>query len=397
MQTKTLVLRPQADRRVKKGHLWVYSNEVNTQQSPLQQFEPGEVAQLTSHSGQLLGLAFVNPHTLICGRLLTREADVAIDEAFIVKRLQQALSLRTALFDGPYYRLCYGDSDGLPGLVVDRFGEICVVQISSAGFDGLLDEVVSALTQVISPEGIVVRNNHVGREREGLEAHVACIGQVPEQLTIVENGTTFTVPATSGQKTGWFYDHRLNRAFLQQCIRGMNGPSVLDVFSYIGGWGVQAAVAGAASVVCVDASESAVTGVQENARLNNMSDVVTAECGKALDVLKAYAKAERQFDVVVLDPPAFIKKRKDQKAGEAAYRHHIELAIRLVKPGGLLVAGSCSMPLKAETLLDITHQAAHKQNRAAQLFFSGSQSPCHPVHTAIPETQYLKALFFRLD
>ena len=391
MSLQPLYLRAQADRRIKKGHLWIYSNEVDTQRSPLTNFNAGELVQITANQGKPLGVAFVNPNALICGRLLSRDPTVNINETFITRRLERALALREMVFTKPYYRLCYGDSDLLPGLVIDRFGEHCVVQISSAGFDLLLPLVLNALQALLAPQGIVVRNNHNARELEGLDDQLEIIGDVPEFLTLWENNTQFQVPATTGQKTGWFYDHRANRAFLQQCVEG---KSVLDVFSYVGGWGVQAAVAGAAQVTCVDSSQAAVEAVLSNAKLNGVEHKVQVLCDKALEVLKALLREGSRFDVIVLDPPAFIKKRKDQKAGEAAYRHINELAIRLLHHGGLLVSGSCSMPLQDQTLIDIVQAAAHNQNRVAQLIHTGSQSACHPVHSAIPETRYLKALFF---
>lgn len=391
MHHPSLYLRPQADRRIRKGHLWLYSNEVATERSPLSGFAPGEIAMVQAANGSPLGLAFVNPNALICARLVSRDVNVAIDREFIAQRLKQALALRSKVFREPYYRLCYGDSDLLPGLVIDRFGDFAVVQVSSAGFDRLQHDVIAALEAVLGCKGIVVRNNHAARELEGLQEQLDITGEVPQYLPVLENGTRFEVPATAGQKTGWFYDHRANRAFLQQCVAGSR---VLDVFSYVGGWGLQAATAGAKSVTCVDVSQAAIERVQANAELNGVAARVVTQCGKAVDVLKAYVKDGRQFDAVVLDPPAFIKKRKDQKAGEAAYRHLNELAIQLLTEGGLLVSGSCSMPLARDTLRDIVQQAAHHQKRHAQLIHTGSQSACHPIHPAIPETEYLKSLFF---
>ena len=388
-----LFLRSQADRRIKKGHLWVYSNEVDTKRSPLKQFEPGQLVQLMAHNNRPLGTVFINPNALICGRLLTRDPAEPINQAFITKRLERALKLREALFPKACYRLCFGDSDGLPGLVIDRYGEHCVVQVSVAGFDGMMTSVLAALDTLIQPKGVVVRNNHAARELEGLEAQVETAGQVPEQLTLWENNTQFQVPALTGQKTGWFYDHRLNRGFLQNWV---SNKRVLDVFSYVGGWGVQAATAGAEHVTCIDASQQAVDSVLHNAALNGVANKVVGVADKAVDGLKSLIADNQKFDVVVLDPPAFIKKRKDQRAGETAYHRVNELALRVLNRDGILVSASCSMPMTTETLVNIVHGAAHKQNRQAQWIYSGSQSTCHPVHPAIPETHYLKAEFFRV-
>src|SRR5690606_2644843 len=278
-----LILNPQADRRIKKGHLWIYSNEVNNAKTPLKSFAPGDLAEVCSASGQPLGLAFVNPNALICGRLLTRDSRQNLGVKFLQHRITQALHLRERCFPEPYYRLVYGDADLLPGVVIDRYGDYLVVQIAVAGFDLLLEDLLAALTKVLQPKGIVIRNNHSARELEGLDDTVQIIGEVPDRLALVENGTRFEVSATTGQKTGWFYDHRVSRAYLQTMVRGCR---VLDVFSYVGGWGVQAAVAGASHVTCVDASETAVDGVLHNAALNEVADRVDAVRGKAVDVLK---------------------------------------------------------------------------------------------------------------
>ena len=392
-QYAPLQLNPQADRRIKKGHLWIYSNEVNTAKTPLKAFAPGELVEVIAAGGQPLGLAFVNPNALICGRLLTRDSRQKLDVKFLQQRLGQALRLREMCFAEPYYRLVYGDADLLPGVVIDRYGDYLVVQIAVAGFDLLLDTLLAALEALLRPKGIVVRNNHGARELEALEETVRVVGTVPDALALRENNARFEVSATAGQKTGWFYDHRVNRAFLQGLVRDKR---VLDVFSYVGGWGVQAGVAGARHVTCVDASAAATDGVRHNAQLNGIGDRVEALRGKAVEVLKNLVADKTLFDVVVLDPPAFIKKRKDQQAGEAAYRHINELAIRLLGKEGLLVSASCSMPLTRDILQEIVRGAARHLDRHAQLIYSGGQGPDHPVHPAIPETDYLKGQFYRI-
>lgn len=389
-----LILNSQADRRLKKGHLWIYSNEVNVSKTPLKSFAVGQLVQVQSASGQEMGTAFINPNSLLCGRIVSRNSKAKINKKFLLKRLQSALDLREMCFDGPFYRLVYGDSDFLPGVVIDRFGDYLVLQIAVAGFDRMLDDLLEALQELLNPKGIVVRNNHSARELEGLADEVQVIGHVPEVITVEENGAVFEISPAGGQKTGWFYDHRENRAYMQLFA---NGKTVLDVFAYVGGWGIEAAVAGAARVTCVDSSEPAINGLLRNAELNQVSDKVEAIRGKAVDVLKAMVAEKRQFDIVVLDPPAFIKKRKDQRAGEAAYRHLNELAIRLLGREGLLVSASCSMPLGRDTLLDIVRGAARHVDRNAQLIYSGGQGPDHPVHPAIPETDYLKAQFYRIS
>lgn len=388
-----LVLNSQADRRLKRGHLWVFSNEVDTKQTPLKSFKPGDQAIVCSQQGKELAIATISPTGLICGRVVNRDVTHPLDKSLLVHRIKQALALREACFNEPYYRLVYGDSDLLPGLVVDRFGQYLVVQMATAGMDAQKDAIVEALQKCIKPDAILLRNDHSARSLEGLEDYVEAIGEVPEAVELIENGVRFLAPIADGQKTGWFYDHRENRALLQRLSKGKR---VLDVFSYVGGWGVQAAVAGASEVICVDASESALDWVGENAKLNGVEDVMKGIHGKAVHVLKELIAQGEQFDIVVLDPPAFIKRSKDQKSGSAAYRHMNELAIRLLARDGILVSASCSMHLEKSALVEIVRGAARHLDRHAQIIHQGGQGPDHPVHPAIPETDYLKAVFARV-
>jgi len=394
MNLPVLVLKLQADRRLKLGHLWIYSNEVEVEKSPLKSFSMGQQALVTAHNGKPLGVALINPNGLICGRLISRDEKFPLNKSLLVHRIKQSLALRQLAFDAPFYRLIYGDADLLPGLVVDRFGDYLVVQIASAGMELVKDEIVAALVQVLNPVGILLGNEHSARALEGLEEYTTVVyGTVPDKVELIENGARFMAPVQAGQKTGWFYDHRINRAQFQQYVKGKR---VLDVFSYIGGWGIQAAVAGASEVFCVDASEAAIDAVLENAQLNNVADRVAGIQGKAIDVLKELIAADERFDVVVLDPPAFIKKRKDQKSGEAAYRHINELGMRLLGRDGLLVSASCSMHLGKDTLLEIVRAAGRHLDRHVQIIGQGGQGPDHPIHPAIPETDYLKAVFARV-
>ncbi len=384
-----LFLKAQSDKRIKRGHLWVYSNEVDVAKSPLKQFVVGQQVAVCSASGKALGVAFVNPNNLICARMVGRQL---LDQAQLLQRIRAALALRERSFSAPYYRLVYGDSDLLPGLVVDRFGDYLVVQISSAGMHTLQDAIISALQTVCAPKGILLRNDHSGRALEGLDEEIVEIGEVPDLVELEENGTRFLAPVKSGQKTGWFYDHRLNRQQLQAQVKGAR---VLDVFSYIGGWGVQAVTAGAAQAVCVDSSAEALNLVNENAQLNGVADKVECIEGNAIQVLKTLILENEKFDVVVLDPPAFIKRRKDQKKGEAAYRHITELGLRLLGRDGLLVSASCSMHLDKDVHKEIVRAAGRHLERHTQIIYQGGQGPDHPVHPGIPETDYIKSLFVR--
>jgi 23S rRNA (cytosine1962-C5)-methyltransferase len=393
MKLGHITLKKGEDRRIRAGHLWVFSNEVDAARTPLTGFEPGEPVEIRDSGGRSLGTGYVNPHSLICARLVSRRAGVPMGAALLRERVQQALTLRQRLFAAPFYRLVYGESDGLPGLVVDCFGEVLVVQLNTAGMERLRDEVTGVLEEVIRPGGILLRNDGPARELEGLESYVeVAAGTVPEQVVIEENGARFAVPLRTGQKTGWFYDHRLNR---ERAQRYAPGARVLDVFSYLGGWGIQALVAGARRAVCVDASAAALQAAQQSAELNGVAGRIETVQGDAFEVLRQLAAARQRYDLVVLDPPAFIKRKKDAKQGEQAYRRLNQLALQLVVGGGVLVSASCSYHLPRSGLRDALLRASRTAGRELQILEQGHQAPDHPVHPAIPETDYLKVFLAR--
>ncbi len=390
-----LRLKKREDRRVRAGHRWIYSNEVDTRATPLTAFAPGETAMLEDARGKPLGMVTVNPRTLICARLYSRKVPQALDRAFIERRLRQALSLRSMVFDQPYYRLCYGESDGLPGLVVDRFDNVLVAQMTTAGMELARPAVVEALEALFEPAVLLLRNDSPAREQEGLERYVeTVIGQMPGRVALLENDTRFEVPLAGGQKTGWYYDHRLNR---ERFRRYVAGKRVLDVFSYVGAWGVQALTAGAREVMCVDSSSTFLEVALENARLNGFDDRrLQLRHGDAFDTLKALRAQGELFDAVVVDPPAFIKRRKDAKEGAIAYQRLNRLAMQVLRPGGLLVSASCSWHLDRDSLRDILRKAAAINGVPLQILEQGHQGPDHPVHPAMAETDYLKAFFARV-
>ena len=391
---KTLSLKKYEDRRLREGHLWIYSNEVDTAKTPLKTLEAGEQVIIEDVTGKKLGIATVSPNSLICARLVSRDVKHPLDKSLIVYKLNQALSLRERFYDEPYYRLVYGDSDGLCGLVVDRFGDYCVVQTTTVGMERLKDDIVQALVKVLNPTGILFKNDSKARALEGLESYIeVAYGDVPKLLPLVENGVKFVAPAHEGQKTGWFYDHRESRAQLQRVVKGKR---VLDVFSYAGSWGIQAAAFGAADVTCIDASEFALDIVKQNAALNGLEDKVHTLQGDAFQMLTELKQQGEQFDVIVLDPPAFMQKRKDHANGLQAYRRINELAMRLLVKDGILVSGSCSMHLKTEELVDVIRGASRHLDKSAQVVFIGGQGADHPVHPAIPETSYLKCVMARV-
>lgn len=387
-----LFLNPNAERRLRAGHVWIYSNEIDTARSPLKQFESGQQVTVHNAAGKALGIAYINPHTLICARLISR--DHPLDKSLLVHRLNIALAMRERIFPEPYYRLVYGDSDGLPGLVIDRFGDYVVVQINTAGMERVLDDIVTALQQVLKPKGILLKNDSRVRASEELPEYVrVAAGDVPEQVELIENGCRFLAPLYHGQKTGWFYDHRNARSRLPAYAKDRR---VLDVFSYIGGWGIQAAVGGASEVTLLDSSASALQLGQQNAELNGVGDRVRTLEGSAFDVLKELHEQGERFDTIVLDPPAFIPRRKDIKVGETAYRRINELAIRLLNRDGFLVSASCSLHLTRESLTDILRAGSRHLDRQLQILEQHGQGADHPVHPAIAETDYLKSVFCRV-
>lgn len=390
-----LRLKAKAERRLKGGHLWVYSNEVDTAQTPLKSVSAGSEVIIETSAGKALGVAVASPEQLICARLFSRDASARLDGSQIVHRLKIALSSRELWYPHGCYRWVYGDSDGLPGLVIDRFGDVVVVQISSVAMELRRQDIADAINKVVKPECIVFKNDGKLRAVEGLPEYVEVIqGELEDDCApLVENDTRFMAPVIHGQKTGWFYDHRENRAQLNRLVKGKR---VLDVFSYIGGWGVQAANHGAAEVHCVDASGQALDWVEQNAALNGVEEKMHCWEGDAFTALKQLRDNGERFDVVVVDPPAFIPRRKDIKAGEQAYKRINQIAMRLLSKDGLIVSGSCSMHLAEDRLPDMLRVMGRELDREVMIQHVGSQGADHPVLPAIAETRYLKAVFARV-
>ena len=390
---RSLVLKRGEERRVAAGHPWVFSNEIDTGHSPLSAFAPGELATISTHRGDFVGYAYVNPHALICARILSREAAHPVDQALIEERLQRALALRTRLGAAPYYRWVFGESDALPGLVLDRYGDVVVGQIATAGMEALKEEVAAAVRAVLDPAVLYWKNDTAARDLEQLpqEAQLA-FGTVPDKLTVMESGLTFHAPLVHGQKTGWFYDQTANRARLARYL--VPGARVLDVCSYAGAWGITALRAGAARACCVDSSQSALDFAAANAARNGLA--VETLRADAFEALRTLADRGERYDLVILDPPAFIKRKKDIPQGQAAYRRLNQLALGLLGAEGTLVSCSCSYHLAPEELMSAIQGAARHSGRFVQILEAGGQSPDHPVHPAIPETRYLKAFFCRV-
>ena len=391
-QLPALRLKRNEDRRLHAGHLWIFSNEVDTAQSPLVKFKAGELVRVLAHNDRALGLAYVNPKSLIAARML--QTWKIPDVPWLAARIRTALGLRDRLYPKPYYRLVYGESDGLPGLVIDRYGSACVVQIGTAGMEELKSQIQAALSQVLRCEAVLFKNDSSAREMEGLASYVeTATGNFDQPALVMEDGLQFQAPLAEGQKTGWFFDQAANRRALSKYVR--KGARVLDVFSYVGAWGVRAAHDGAREVTCVDSSAAALELAAANAERNGLK--IVARKGDAFEVLEDLVKQGARFDIVVIDPPAFAKRKKDLPKALAAYKRLNQLAIQAIASDGILVSCSCSFHVSAEDLQEAIAKAARGADKHVQILEMGGQAPDHPVHPAIPETRYLKAYFCRVN
>jgi 23S rRNA (cytosine1962-C5)-methyltransferase len=376
------------------GHPWAYSNEI-AMTAAAKALEPGSLVTLTTAAGEPIGTALFNPKPLISARMLTRDVGVPIDRDFLAARLARALDLRTRLYEAPFYRLIHAEADGLPGVVIDRFGDALVVQINSAGMARLAEPLLDALDQVIAPAAIVLRADGGARNSEGVPAEPMSVrGSLPEPVELTENGCRFRVDLLGGQKTGWFYDQRDNRAAVAQLAAGRR---VLDLFAYAGGFGVLAARRGADEVVLVDRSKPALALAAASAALND----VAARCQmleeEGFPALERLAAAGERFDVVIADPPAFVKSRKDLPVGIRAYRKLTRLAAALVRPDGFLFVASCSHNVESAAFAEQVCGGLSRARRSGRIVRAAGAAADHPVHPFLPESAYLKALLLQLD
>lgn len=380
--------------RARRGYPWLFSNEINM--SPeARALPPGSLVRLIDAGSEVLGIATFNPHSLIAARILTRVADEAIDGAFIESRLKSALALRDRLFPVPHYRLVHAEADGLPGLIIDRFGDVLTVQANTAGMDVLTPLVLDALESLLSPRAIVLRNDSPSRLHERLpQSYSVARGSLSDAVEVIENGVRFMADLATGQKTGWFFDQRPNRAFVASLAREQ---SVIDVFSYAGGFGLQALAGGATSALLVDSSAEALALATASADLNGFADRCTTRQGDAFKVMEDIGREGTRFGVVIADPPAFVKAKKDLATGAKGYRKMARMAATLTAPGGILLAGSCSHHMPAERFLEEVTRGITAADRSGRLLWSHGAGPDHPIHPMLPESAYLKGLVFQLD
>ncbi len=379
------------DRRVRRGHPWIFSNELAEGPSG---FAPGELVQVLSSGGELLGTGYINPRSLIAIRLL-RRGPGPVDAAFLADRLEAAIALRERLYPGAgAVRLVYSEGDGLPGLVVDRYGDHLALQVTTAGMEALLPLVLPLLQQRLEPACIVARNDTPVRRLEGLEEGVAVLAGEPDPgLSVDYEGLRLTIDLAAGQKTGLFLDQRDNQ---RRFLPGRTGD-VLDGHCYQGVWAMLALRAGAERAVGVDTSGEALAAAARHAAANDLTDRVEWRRADVIEVLKAYRSAGRQFDTVILDPPAFVRNRRHLKAGLRGYLDLNRKGFEVVRPGGTLITSSCSHHVSPETFTDTVAHAAALTGRHVRVLGRGAQSADHPPLITAPETAYLTSLALQVE
>ncbi len=334
-----------------------------------------------------------NPHSLIAARLLDRDPGAPIGIDWVRARIRSAMELRARVTPGTHHRLVHAEADRLPGLIVDRFGDVAVLQANTAGMDRLLPEIAAALLELLPLRAIVARNDSAARLQEGLPQTVGLLHGTDAAAVAEEGGVRFPVDPLSGQKTGFFFDQRPNRSQVAALARGAR---VLDVFCHTGAFGLRAAAAGAEAVVLADSSQPALDHALNAAAANGLQDRVSARRGDAFETMSAMADANERFDIVICDPPAFAKSRKDQDAGLRAYHRMTRLAAPLVRPGGFLFVASCSHHAPSELFTAQVTAALARAKREARIVHAGGAGPDHPVHPSLPESAYLKSLLINL-
>jgi len=381
---QSVKLKAKEERRLKAGHWWVFSNEIDGLDTSI---EPGTLVRVLDSAGVQVGIGTFNPHSLIAVRLL-QKGEEELSKDFIFEKLDEAYSRRKEIGVRKYGRMCYGEGDNLPGLVIDRYGDILVVDILTAGMELLKPQITKALQKIFKPTGIYYKNDSAFRALEGLTNTPDIVGEVPETVEIEENGVKYIVPIRGGQKTGFYFDQRENRAFLKPYFKD---KLVLDLYSYIGSFGITAALAGAAQVWGCDSSAAAVELAKKNAELNGVSDIAVFHRDDAERLLSAMKKGELpdQPDIVLLDPPAFVKSRKALPQAVGLYVKLVKMALEGLKPGGYLAFSTCSHHISRELFVDIIRQGVSKSGVQAALIELRGQAKDHPVLIGMPETEYL--------
>ena len=388
-------LKPKADaRRLRHGHPWVFANDMVSDRRT-KALAPGAIALLQDAERRDLGVVAVNPDSKIFCRVLDSDPAAVIDRTWLAAKLVRALDLRERLYGTPFYRLVHAEGDGLPGVVIDRFGDVAVIQPNAAWAEAMLDELSAALAEVTGVSCILKNANGRARALEGLdEEHAVLRGQAPKgPVPVAMNGATYMADLTGGQKTGLYYDQRENHAFAARLARG---ATVLDVFSHVGGFGLACLAGGAESALAVDGSAPALALAGEGAARMGMAGALAIRRGDAFEVMTAQAEEGARFDMVICDPPAFAPSKQALEPGLRAYEKAARMAAALVREGGILALCSCSHAADLERFRAASVRGIGRAGRAGALIHTGSAGPDHPIHAQLAESGYLKALFFRL-
>lgn len=387
-----VVLNRHEEARILRGHRWVFSNEIERLEG---EPEPGGLVEVVRSDDRLVGIGCYNPHSLIAVRMLTDKRE-PIDRAFFVSRLRHALILRKRLYpDLESFRLVHGESDDLPGLIIDKYEDCLALQTLSLGIDRMKETVCEALEEVLRPSCIVERNESSLREREGLPMKRGVLrGTLPETVSIREGDLRFEVDLLGGQKTGFYFDQRENRLFMR---RFAAGARVLDAYCHVGGFALHLVKAGAAAVLGLDVAPEAIERARRNALINELESRCQFESMEAGAAMESLHERNERFDLVVLDPPSFTRTRKNVPVAKKGYEEVNRKAIRLLKRGGLLATATCSFHITDETFMACVQEAAFKTNRVLRLLEWRSQAPDHPILPSMPETRYLKFGVFQVD
>jgi len=391
----TIRLKPKAEARaIRHGFPWVFANEVVTDRRT-RAIAPGTFARLEEHDGRALGLVTVNPASKIIGRMMDRNPDAQIDQAWIAGKIAHALAMRAALYDTPHYRLVHAEADGLPGVVIDRFGDVAVIQPNAAWAEAHFDLIADALIQVTGVSSIVRNGSGRARALEGLpELTEIARGEVDGPVPVPMNGATYMADLLGGQKTGLFFDQRPNHAFAAKLAKG---GSVLDVFAHVGGFSLAALAGGATQALAVDSSAPALALAEAGAKASGMTDRFETLQGDAFDILQKLAEDGRRFDTVICDPPAFAPNKPALDAGLRAYERVARGAAALVAPGGYLGLCSCSHAADLSSFRNASARGIGRAGRRGVMLHTGFAGPDHPQLPQLAESGYLKAVFFRLD
>jgi 23S rRNA (cytosine1962-C5)-methyltransferase len=387
----TVKIKPRQARRARAGAPWIFSNEI-AMNAEIKALAPGALVNVSGDDGHVFGTGFFNPASLIALRLIDPRPDIDPDADFFTARLKRAQTLREDFATAPYYRLVNAEGDYLPGLVIDRFDDVLAVQITSAGMEARIEPLLAALDALLAPAAVVLKADSPARKLEGLELYVRVAKGEAGRISVAENGVGYFADLGAGQKTGWYYDQRDNRAFIAALAKG---KSVLDAYCYCGGFALAAAKAGAREAAGIDSSAPALALAEEAAAANGLACAfLKADVPAKLEEL---AGAGERFDLVVADPPPFVKSRKDLEVGAKAYRKLAKLAANVTAPGGILMLASCSHNISPDRFAAECAAGIQRAGRCARLIRACGAACDHPVHPMLPESAYLKAYTYALD